>query len=109
MEFLIDIGEWMRDRKEVGYRVSELGDKPGLDQEIEKILQQYYSRWESCFKELDKKYGTNYEISLWNAELCSKIKDNQLHFISELAKNIASETDWETRIPSFSEDTWGNS
>ena len=109
MEFLIDIGEWMRDRKEVGYRISKLGDKPGLDQEIEKILQQYYSRWESCFKELDKKYGTNYEISLWNAELCSKIKDNQLHFISELAKNIASETDWETRIPSFSEDTWGNS
>lgn len=91
------------------YRVSELGDKTALNHEIERILQQYYKRWESCFKELDKKYNTNYEKSLWNAELCSKIKNNQLHFISELAKNMASETDWEIRIPSFSEDTWGNS
>lgn len=109
MEFLIDIGEWMRDHKETEYRISELGDGSGLNTEIEKILRQYYSRWELCFKELDKKYNTNYATSFWNAELCSKMKDEKLHGIHMLAMDMASETDWETRMPVFAEDTWGNS
>lgn len=109
MEFLIDIGEWMRDHKETEYRISELGDGSRLNEEIEKILRQYYSRWELCFKELDKKYDTNYATSFWNAELCSKMKDEKLHGIHMLATYMASETDWETRMPVFVEDTWGNS
>jgi hypothetical protein len=108
MEYLIDIGDWMRDRKESVIRVSGLEDNISLNKDIEKVFQRYYKQWSLCFEELDKKYQTNYAESYWQGELCSQMKDGKIASINDLALQMVKEIDWEIRAPKLPDKAWGN-
>lgn len=109
MEYLIDIGDWMRDRKESVIRVGMLGgEMTHLNEDIEKILKRYYKQWSLCFAELDKKYQTNYAESYWQGELCSQMKDGKIASINDLALQMVKEIDWENRAPKLPDKAWGN-
>lgn len=109
MEYLIDIGDWMRDRKESVIRVGMLGgEMTHLNEDIEKILKRYLKQWSLCFAELDKKYQTNYAESYWQGELCSQMKDGKIASINDLALQMVKEIDWENRAPKLPDKAWGN-
>lgn len=108
MEFLIDVGEWMRDRKENVLLIKDLGEKESLIKELTDVLQQYYKQWELCFEELDGKYETTYAKDYWKGNLCSQMFDNKKALLGIIARQLAKKPEWYRKAPKL-EDTWGNS
>lgn len=108
MEFLIDVGEWMRDRKENVLLIKALGEDESLKNEIKNVLQQYYQQWELCFEELDCKYETTYAEDYWKGNLCSQMSDNKKALLDIIASQLAEKPEWDTKAPKL-EDAWGNS
>lgn len=91
LEYIIGIGEWLRDCRSEVEMLPEIEEKT-KNKGIEKVLRNYFKKMETCFCELDREYGTEYGAVIPESPLYQMMKNKE--FVEHLAYTISEKTDW---------------